>query len=456
MNTIKEIKTYTGVGYIRYLDCKELFKVSIEGYRRFYDGVEYFILINSNGDFIENAFYFLNKELKEASLKQRERCFIALKLLYSYNELFYINNLDEINKQEINRIVAFLKGGVRENEDIRFEGITLRTNQTINHYLGVYRKYYKFLGIQSSIFNEYENVEIMKRKSGICGEIKNSKKIKFSISRKMYERDEVPPYISFDEYKQIIQYVREKYSLRDELIIKLMYEYGLRIGEVLGLTLEDIINSKISKSGVHEIEIRNRFSDRPWQHCKGCMTIYSRNCYQEEEYFKKGYRNAGYQVIKVTDETMDLFEAYINEYFTNPFISEKLKSNLHNKNIADKVKELDKENLNFYLIVSKNYTPLTCNSWNRILKKIFEELRIPFDIEIKKEGLNHKFRHGFAMFKVLIEGYDELKLQRALRHSNPNSCRMYFKPTEEDYKKFQLLKDRLIEVGGINFNECKN
>lgn len=83
-------------------------------------------------------------------------------------------------------------------------------------------------------------------------------------------------------------------------------------------------------------------------------------------------------------------------------------------------------------------------------------MKIPIDIGIKKEGLNHKFRHGFSMFKVLIENYDELKLQRALRHSNPNSCRVYFKPTAADLRKFQLLKDKLLRNGGIHFDGRKD
>lgn len=55
------------------------------------------------------------------------------------------------------------------------------------------------------------------------------------------------------------------------------------------------------------------------------------------------------------------------------------------------------------------------------------------------------------MFKVFIEDYDELRLQRALRHSNPNSCSAYFKPAAEESRKFQILKDKLLKNGGIYF-----
>lgn len=451
MNIIKEIKTYTGIGYSRYMGRKELFKVNIGGYRRIYGDFEYFLLIDSNGEVIEKAYTYLNEKLRQASLKQRERGFSALKLLYSYIELFYIRNLSEINNEELNRLIAFLKGGKRESNAIIFEGITIRSNQTINHYFGVYRKYFDFIGIESNIFNESENIGGDKGGNGFFAHTKKNKEKRFLASRMTYEREEVPQYISYDTYNAIINIVKKKYSLREELILKLMYEYGLRIGEVFGLTLEDVINSENSKSGCNELEIRNRFSDKPWQHAKGCMTIYSRDCYTEPEYFKKGYKNAGYQAIQVTDKTMNLIEEYINDTILNPFISQKLQQNLHNKNFADKVKYSTDQEFNCYLFVSKNYTPLTNTSWNRILKNIFKDLDIPIDIGVKKDGLNHKFRHGFAMFKVLIEDYDELRLQRALRHSNPNSCRAYFKPTAEDSRKFQILKDKLLKNGGIYF-----
>lgn len=44
--------------------------------------------------------------------------------------------------------------------------------------------------------------------------------------------------------------IEDKYTLREKIIVKLMYEYGLRIGEVLGLTLEDIQGDYITKQKV--------------------------------------------------------------------------------------------------------------------------------------------------------------------------------------------------------------
>lgn len=68
-------------------------------------------------------------------------------------------------------------------------------------------------------------------------------------------------------------------------------------------------------------------------------------------------------------------------------------------------------------------------------------------MRIRKNNLNHRFRHGFAMFKVLIEKYDELKLAHVLRHSRKSSVKVYFNPTEEDLIEFAIKQDTLTKRG---------
>lgn len=74
-------------------------------------------------------------------------------------------------------------------------------------------------------------------------------------------RRHIPAYISQDEFVRMVQKCREKDDLRMECIIRLMYQSGLRIGEVLGLTFEDIIE----ENGLCKVIIRNRFTDKTFQ-----------------------------------------------------------------------------------------------------------------------------------------------------------------------------------------------
>ena len=75
------------------------------------------------------------------------------------------------------------------------------------------------------------------------------------------------------------------------------------------------------------------------------------------------------------------------------------------------------------------------------MKNIFQQVGIQIDRGKKTDNLNHRFRHGFAMFKVLHEGFDEIKLAYVMRHSNTNSVSAYFNPTEDDLIVFASKQD---------------
>ncbi|MGQ7062326.1 site-specific integrase, partial [Bacillus cereus group sp. BceL175] len=248
----------------------------------------------------------------------------------------------------------------------------------------------------------------------------------------------------YTEYSELMNLIEDKYTLREKIIVKLMYEYGLRIGEVLGLTLEDIQGEHITKQkGRCRLILRNRFTDKPWQYAKGCLKIISRNNYTNEIYNIEG---GGFQIINISSKTFNLIQEYIDET-TSPFsLSDKAYKNYLEKNIADKVSEMDIDR-NAYVFLSKNYTPIAGGAWNRIMKNIFQQVGIQIDRGKKTDNLNHRFRHGFAMFKVLHEGFDEIKLAYVMRHSNTNSVSAYFNPTEDDLIVFASKQDKLTKRG---------
>ena len=70
-----------------------------------------------------------------------------------------------------------------------------------------------------------------------------------------------------------------------ECIIRLMYQSGLRIGEVLELTFEDIVEDNNN----YKVIIRNRFTDRTFQKAKFLMTITDRNQYRSRDYNLEWY-----------------------------------------------------------------------------------------------------------------------------------------------------------------------
>lgn len=84
---------------------------------------------------------------------------------------------------------------------------------------------------------------------------------------------EVPKYISTDEFATIIRYIREnikdkEHRLRDECVVRIMYEGGCRLGEVLGSTLEDYVVTEVNEEDICFVYIRNRTTDKEHQNAK--------------------------------------------------------------------------------------------------------------------------------------------------------------------------------------------
>ena len=465
IDTIEEENGNNGVEFKRYNGKTKMLSVRVKAIKKFIklhaqdEGLEYFLLINSYGNIIPNAYNYLNYEIRNIPYKDREGALTALKHMYSFLELFYLSCECDINRDTINKFMAFLKGGKIETTLI-FKGKTVRGNSTTQNYMSVYRKYFKYLKIDASIFEE--EINIVKYNGGISmtGHAKVNTKRRYKVSSHMLTQLEVPKYISYEEYINCIRYINQRpmsywINLRDIIIIHLMYEYGLRIGEVLGLTIEDFYNQMETGDSYGQLILRNRYTDKPWQFAKGCMKINSREDYKDPLYKQAGLGGAGYQIIQIEETSILLIEEYMRESVLNASLSSKLAYNLRCKNLADVVadrKDITKENK--YMFVSKNLTPITCsgNGWNANLEGIFMGVGIPCDKVTKTDGLNHRFRHGFAMYKVMKEGCDLLKLKNALRHLNTQSCSIYFNPTQKDNAIMAHKSDQLLKNGGLEID----
>jgi integrase len=444
MDKIIEYKGYFGNKYIRIRGNRSN-EVIVAGIKKEYNDFTYMMVIGTNGKVYFETYKFLNYDLGDEGFSKREQALRALKLLYSYLELFNteIRFLDVDDK---NKIIAFLQGGKGIGRYISYDFKTIRKNDTVNTYLGVYRSFLCYLGIKDNIFAETNGTKrIYSSGNGAFNSKDSAIEVqKYSMNLKEINIKVVPKYIRYPEYLEILKLIEDKCTLRDKIIIKLMYEYGLRIGEVLGLTLEDIQGEDITKEkGKYRLIIRNRFTDKPWQHAKGCSSVKSRDDYNRDGYYEEG---DGFQIVKITYETFNLIQEYIDEV-TSPFsMSERTYENHSKKNIADIVSKTNIDR-NAYVFISKNYTPITGGAWNKIAKKIFQDVGLKIDRVKKTDNLNHRFRHGFAMYKVLHEGFDELKLAHVMRHSSTSSVKKYFNPTEDDLIDFAIKQDELTKRG---------
>lgn len=231
----------------------------------------------------------------------------------------------------------------------------------------------------------------------------------------------------------MINVIRNEYSEREECIVRLMFEAGLRIGEVLGLTSDDIVLEEIDGEDVGVIYIRNRFTDKPYQLAKTCMKISNPKQYNSKEYRTQGY---GYQKVIININLYDKLSEYINENHCD--IKDKFLNNYNKFTIADRVDISDEyDEDNFYVFINSVAKPLSSNLWNQTLREIFTKSEIKTDKHKRENNLNHRFRHGFAMFMVQYKNIKAFDLKILMRHRSIHSVFTYYKPTDDDISKLK-------------------
>ena len=158
------------------------------------------------------------------------------------------------------------------------------------------------------------------------------------------------------------------------------------------------------------------------------MKVTNPKQYRSKEYNTKGY---GYQTVILPEDLYSLVNEYIEE--AHSWARATKKENYYESTIADRVRKAEPfEDDNYYVIINSLGRPLSQISWNNTIREIFIKLGIPIDKETRSNNLNHKFRHGFAMFNVKYLKCNELQLKERMRHNSLQSVAAYFKPTISD------------------------
>ena len=290
-----------------------------------------------------------------------------------------------------------------------------RSVSTVNDYLACIRSYLKFLGVRRHPLLE---------KRGKKKVLNNYRNTGYVTNLRTMSRRHVPAYINQEEFVRMVQKCREKGDLRMECIIRLMYQSGLRIGEVLGLTFEDIVE----ENGLCKVIIRNRFTDKTFQKAKFLMTITDKNQYKSSDYSREWY---GWNTMAITPDMYECLMDYIDEAHTPEMDKhyEQWKKRVKTDIVSDTFNEHD----NFYVFINSHHTPLSNKTLENEIRKLFTECGVPLNADGgKTDGLAHRFRHGFAMYQVTVNKVDKLILSRLMRHRSINSCEAYYNPETSD------------------------
>lgn len=424
MREIKEKTGYFGNAYEILLDDVLVGEVKIVRVSKKYENFHYVFLFDSEGKVIQKVYDFLNDECKGETLSGREQAANALKLLYSFSEIIG-RDVQKFNKTDINNLSNFFQGINIEGNIERYIFKTSRSITTHNIYFDIIRKYLRYSNINNDIFFRKK---VVRKQHGGYGMMAHTR----TVITEKYETNKardgsftncIPKYISLEEYHKIINYIKNsdsQFKLRNILIIDLMYRRGLRLGEVLGITLEDITpHPNNPKAGL--LYLRNRVSDKKYQRAKTCTNVLS-----TEGFKLDGGKKDKCQKIDLPQELMKQIKEYINESRENVFLSDRRIENLMNFAKADNV--TDNRGENFYLFLNKNGMPLSSSGWNKILKNIFVNVGIRIDKNKKRNNLSHRFRHGYAMFLIEVMGKEKSEVQSELRHRSIDSTGKYINP----------------------------
>lgn len=381
------------------------------------DDMTYFVLYDGDMRIVEGAYKYINIKYKNASNNTKIMYMKAIKQLYEFAAINECR-ISELTIDQLNQFQYFLRGyetGSKINSIYMYTG---KSRKDVYKYISVCQAYMKYCR-----FSNYKRLDC-----NLSNSVKNSN----------HKNSNCPKFISYLEMEQILSFVDNDSSLNreDKLKYKSIYmlmEYsGLRIGEVLGLTLEDLKISTNSKGKtLYTAMIRNRVTDSSRQQAKTCLTVQNFKDYDSSEYKTK---QIGWQEVLLNEETYYT----VTDYFD--MLDSRLSKNNQHAPAADSVERHKDNNFkNYYIFTNKmNNKPLNINMLSDYTKKVFRACGIKLDKNVRENNLFHRFRHGFVMHLLYEENMKDSIVIQYTRHTSTRSLEPYNNPTNEQLGQLLL------------------
>ena len=383
-----------------------------------------YIMYDSEMKIVEGIWEYINFIKDNRADNSKMALLFNLKYIYIYCDIFK-KNIAALTKEDAIAFAYFIAGINHMNTAVELD-ITRRTQNTALKIFQNTKDYLDSAGYRKS-FQSFSK----------CPRIKNVMYESKAETNQFNDKK----YITDEEYSQIIEYINKDTSIDNliqrayKLIIKLMYESGLRCGECLGLTLEDysVISNKKGKLGL--LIIRNRTTDSLRQHAKTCSKINSKATYHDKSY---GQLNVDYQISFMSMNTFNELEDYI--YTAHEQASSKKN---YCKSLADSIQDNSFEN-HYIFLNSQQPTPLSYETFNRYLKKVFKALDIP-STDYTKQIYAHRFRHGFVINKLYHDNLSETEAIELTRHATINGLLPYKSLSIKDLSELYVELEEYLE-----------
>ena len=399
------------------------------------------------GNIRRDPYRYLNETLKATKLLTKRQIATALNLLYIWSDLTGAD-VTKLNIAQVKDLVNFLWGINLKN--VQGSPRTIRSPKTVNIYYAFIKEYIRY---NDWDFKAFEQRVSYKREMTI-GDVTVEMKYTKDPNRMRvdsFERSTPPMHLNPEQATKLIKKIREAGDITTLLMVELLMGYGLRRGEALGITMEDIQKIKLRDGSGYRyfIILRNRCSDGSDQRCKGLYEPTS-----PEEYNMPSYTEAVKWVVDISE---DLYHRLLDYYHNTR--EKRMKADRRQRmledTLADSVEPFKEGRpiQNHYLFIGKNDRRLLGETFNNHLKIYFAAIEIKPDTGKKRTNCSHKLRHTFAMMLTTYgtEKVTREQLRIMLRHRSIRAGEAYFTPTQEEILQ---MKEGFIQavhelVGGF-------
>lgn len=394
-------------------------------------------------------FEYVNEIRKNTSLGCRIQMATALQLFYTFCDI-YRYHPDDFSGMAADSFVRFVEG--KEVAAEPGSAPVLRAVKTINSTLGMVRKFLTTFGFDKSVkgFGMLEYYKGTIRTDGGRTFRINMKHMN-TINKKEngLRKLKAPKHYTPAQAKQLAKLMKEANDYQTYNIFRLGTELGMRRGEILGLTTEDVKRNVNSHTGEinYKIILRNRLSDTKDQCAKNLPHVNS-----QEEYKTSTYRKYSCEEIDITESLYNMIMRYYEESRDINKIGIKAHNALLKATEADTVYSNGRKNYYiFFTCHNGKYNILSGQTLNNHLKEYFDMAGIELD------NVSHAMRHSFAMFHAYYAKHPltQLQLQVLMRHASAESTAIYFNLPDEEIKRLRDEYSTEMELLIPDYNDFK-
>ncbi|MEV5113042.1 tyrosine-type recombinase/integrase [Peribacillus frigoritolerans] len=364
-----------------------------------------YLLLDTYGLPVESvAKYMKYLHNKESSSNTLKTYCTALKFYFIYLKQTGID-YQQVNFENLSNFVAWLRNPYESNKVIPHKTVPAkRSERTVNNYLTVVTSFYDYLYRNELIDSDIVEKLMKKvfvgaggnRYKGFLHHVNEGK----SLSKNVLKLTEPKEKAKVFTKEQVDLIYQTTTNIRDRFLVRLLFESGLRIGEVLSLFLEDFQFD--AKQRKHKIQLTDR-----------------------GELSNGGKLKTGERRLDISQGLMDLYDDYLYEVLDeyNP-----------------------DHNFVFVKIWGKNVgEPLTYSDVYATFKEVG-----------RKTGIHitpHMFRHTHGTIYYLQTKNIKIVQERLGHAQIQTTMNLYVHPSEDDIRKEWEKASHAFEIGRSKENK---